>query len=282
VKAKTWVLLVSCPDRAGIVATVANFVAELGGNIITAEQHTDDTTNTFHQRVVFSAPVANEAELISKFAPVATEFQMQHSLKEPEWRPRTAILVSRQTHCLTDLLSRTFSGELPLDVVAVISDYPDAKEFVTKLGYEFICLPVGEDPAQQEAKLHSTLQKLDVELVVLARYMRVLPPEIVSVWRGRMINIHHSFLPAFVGANPYRQAHERGVKVIGATAHYVTEELDAGPIIEQDVVQVSHRDNVDVLARRGRDLETLVLARAVRAHLDHRILISGNHTIVFS
>jgi len=278
----TWVLLVSCPDRPGIVAAVANFVAGLRGNIITAEQHTDDTTNTFHQRVVFSAEALTAAEIDASFSVVAKEFDMKYAVREPEWRPRTAILVSRQTHCLADLLSRAFSGELPIDVIAVISDYTDCQEFVVKLGYEFIYLPVEQDRAAQEARLLATLEELDVELVVLARYMRVLPAEIVNTWREQMINIHHSFLPAFVGANPYRHAHEWGVKVIGATAHYVTEELDAGPIIEQDVVHVSHRDNPDVLARRGRDLETLVLARAVRAHLEHRILVSGNHTIVFS
>lgn len=279
---KTWVLLVACPDRPGIVAAVANFVAANNGNIVTAEQHTDETTGTFHQRVEFTSPIEDSTQIDALFGALAKDFDMTYSIHETDWRPRTAILVSRQTHCLTDLLSRAFTDELPLDVVAVISDYLDCKEFVTKLGYPFIHLPVDEDRTAQEAKLAETLQKLDLDLVVLARYMRVLPPDIVKPWANRMINIHHSFLPAFVGANPYRQAHERGVKVIGATAHYVTEDLDAGPIIEQDVVHVSHRDGPEVLARRGRDLETLVLARAVRAHVEHRLQVAGNHTIVFS
>jgi formyltetrahydrofolate deformylase len=278
----TWVLLVACPDRPGIVAAVANFVAEGGGNIITAEQHTNETTQTFHQRVKFSSPIVEQGQIERLFRPLAEEFAMTFTVHEARWRPRVAILVSKQTHCLTDLLSRTFADELPLEVIAVISDYQDCEDFVTRLGYRFIYLPVGTDRAAQENALAQTLLDLDLDLVILARYMRVLPRVIVDAWHNRMINIHHSFLPAFIGANPYRQAHDRGVKVIGATAHYVTEELDAGPIIEQDVVHVSHRDGPDVLARRGRDLETLVLSRAVRAHVEHRLQVAGNQTIVFS
>lgn len=261
---------------------MAAFVADHGGNIVTAEQHTDQTTGTFHQRVEFTSPMQEPSQIESGFAGLAGKFQMTFSIHENDWRPRTAILASRQTHCLTDLLSRAFTSELPLDVVTVISDYPDCEDFVTKLGYRFIYLPIGQDRAAQERELAKLLLELNLDLVVLARYMRVLPPTIVQAWANRMINIHHSFLPAFAGANPYHQAHERGVKVIGATAHYVTEELDTGPIIEQDVVHVSHRDDPSVLARRGRDLETLVLARAVRAHVEHRLQVAGNHTIVFS
>jgi formyltetrahydrofolate deformylase len=277
-----WVLLVACPDRPGIVAAVAKFVADHGGNIVTAEQHTDETTKTFHQRVEFSSPIRDLAQVKRSFAQLAAEFDMDFSFHESGWQPRTAILASRQTHCLTDLLARAFTGELPIEVVAVISDYPDCADFVRRLGYRFVHLPIDSNRETQEAELSRLLDDLHLDLVVLARYMRVLPPEIVRSWRNRMINIHHSFLPAFVGADPYRQAHERGVKVIGATAHYVTEELDAGPIIEQDVVHVSHRDGPEVLARRGRDLETLVLSRAVRAHVEHRLQVTGNHTIVFS
>lgn len=261
---------------------MANFVADGGGNIITAEQHTNETTQTFHQRVKFSSPVLEKGQIESLFTPLAEEFTMTFTLHEAQWRPRAAILVSKQTHCLTDLLSRTFADEIPLEVVAVISDYQDCEDFVTRLGYRFFYLPVGPDRSAQETALAQTLLDLDLDLVILARYMRVLPRMIVDTWHNRMINIHHSFLPAFIGASPYRQAHDRGVKVIGATAHYVTEELDAGPIIEQDVVHVSHRDSPEVLARRGRDLETLVLARAVRAHVEHRLQVAGNQTIVFS
>ena len=196
-------------------------------------------------------------------------------------RLRTVILASKQPHCLYDLLTRWRTGELATDLVAVIDNHPDHAGICEHLGVPYIHLPVGEDRAQQQAAVLAELRRLEADLVVLARYMQILPAEIVDAFPNRIINIHHSFLPAFVGANPYRQAHDRGVKLIGATAHYVTAELDEGPIIEQEVARVTHRDGVAALTQKGRDLETIVLARAVRAHLDHRVLVHGRKTVVF-
>ena len=281
----TAVLLISCPDRQGIVAAVATWVASIGGNIVHAEQHTDDSDSMFFQRVEFthSQSVALDT-LTNGFAAVAANWNMQFSLNELPRKPRTAILCSKHLHCVADLLARTTYGDLGLDVVAVVSNHEDVSPLATSFGLPFYNVPVTDGPqgrAEQEQTLATLLDALDVDLVVLARYMLVLPPALVLPWKGRMINIHHSFLPAFIGANPYRQAHDRGVKVIGATAHYVSDVLDEGPIIAQDVSAVSHRDNVVDLTRKGRDLETVVLARAVRAHVEHRVLTFGNRTVVF-
>jgi formyltetrahydrofolate deformylase len=239
----------------------------------------------FFQRVEFthSESVALDT-LTNGFAAVAANWNMQFSLNELPRKPRTAILCSKHLHCAADLLARTTYGDLGLDVVAVVSNHEDATPLATSFGLPFYNVPVTDGPqgrAEQEQTLATLLDALDVDLVVLARYMLVLPPALVQSWKGRMINIHHSFLPAFIGANPYRQAHDRGVKVIGATAHYVSDVLDEGPIIAQDVSAVSHRDNVADLTRKGRDLETVVLARAVRAHVEHRVLTFGNRTVVF-
>ena len=281
----TSVLLISCPDQPGIVAAVAGWVAGVGGNIVHAEQHTDHHDGMFFQRVEFThADTVHIDTLQAGFAAVAANWNMDFALNSLPWRPRTAILCSRHLHCVADLLSRTTYGDLGLDVVAVVSNHPDAQPLANAFGHPFMHAPVGDGGnarAEQEQMLSTLLQSLDVDLVILARYMLVLPPAIVSQWSGRMINIHHSFLPAFVGANPYRQAHDRGVKVIGATAHYVSEVLDEGPIIAQDVAHVSHRDDVQDLTRMGRDLETVVLARAVRAHVEHRVLAWNNRTVVF-
>ena len=281
----TSVLLISCPDKPGIVAAVATWVAGVGGNIVHAEQHTDRHDQVFFQRVEFThVDTVSLDTLRAGFAAVAANWGMDFSLDALPWRPRTAILCSRHLHCTADLLSRTTYGDLSLDVAAVVSNHADAQHLATSFGHAFVHVPVPEGPggrAEQEEMLGGLLDSLGVDLVILARYMLVLPPSIVSAWSGRMINIHHSFLPAFVGANPYRQAHDRGVKVIGATAHYVSEVLDEGPIIAQDVAHVSHRDDVQDLTRIGRDLETTVLARAVRAHTEHRVLAWNNRTVVF-
>jgi len=222
-------------------------------------------------------------QLSAAFAPIATKFNMNFSLRALPWNPRTAILVSKTVHCLSDLLTRSRYGDLGLDVAAVVSNHNDSLELVEAFGYRYEHIPVEEGKrAEQEQTVNNLLTSLDVELVVLARYMLVLPPWFAQQWKGKMINIHHSFLPAFIGANPYRQAHDRGVKIIGATAHYVTDDLDEGPILEQDVTRVTHRDDVAELTRRGRDLETVVLARAVRAHVEHRVLIWGNRSVVFN
>jgi formyltetrahydrofolate deformylase len=284
----TAVLLLSCPDQPGVVANVADFVWRNGGNIVHAEQHTDLVDQMFFQRVEFELDgfAFPRDELADVFAPVARRFSMDVRVRFSDERPRLAVLASRAPHCLIDLLSRWRGDELDAEVCLVASNHEDHAELCGFFGVPFHHLPVGgdpaaQDPAAQDRAMQELLASEETDLIVLARYMRVLSPGFVARWPNRIINIHHSFLPAFVGAQPYRQAHERGVKVIGATAHYVTAELDEGPIIAQDVAHVSHRDGVDELTRKGRDLEVVVLARALRAELDHRILPWGNRTVVF-
>jgi formyltetrahydrofolate deformylase len=276
------VLLLCCPDRRGIVARVAGFLHEHGGNIVDADQHTDREHGLFLQRVEVDLPEGTTADdLRAAFAPVADEFGMTWSVHGDE-RPSLAVLVSKQGHCLYDLLGRAAMGELDADISVVISNHPDHADAAERFGVPFRHLPVdpADRPAQQRALL-AALVEADVDLVVLARYMQVLPPDVTAAFEHRIINIHHSFLPAFVGARPYHQAHDRGVKIIGATAHYATAELDQGPIICQDTVAVSHRDDIDRFVRRGRDLEMVVLARAVQLHLEHRVLAYANRTVVF-
>ena len=279
------VLLLSCKDRPGIVASVASWVTSVGGNIVDAQQHTDSHDAMFFQRVRFTPPAAVAlVELEQRFRRVAEELGLRYQFCGLQSRPRTAILVSKPLHCLVDLLGRVQLGDIAIDVQAIVSNHRDAEHVASMHGHRFEYLPVAQGTtgrADQEAGLSALLDSLSVDLVVLARYMLVLPPALVQRWSGRMINIHHSFLPSFVGANPYRQAHDRGVKIIGATAHYVSEVLDEGPIIAQGVAPVSHRDDVEVLTRRGRDLETTVLSQAVRAHIEHRVLVFGNRTVVF-
>jgi formyltetrahydrofolate deformylase len=251
-----------------------------------AEQHTDVSDTMFFQRVEFTHDGSQSLEQLSSgFDAVAQQFQMTYVLRTLPWRPRTAILSSKAVHCVADLLTRSKYGDLGLDITAVISNHDDHRELVEAFDYRFEHIPVASNNAaareEQEKQVDALLDELDVDLVILARYMLILPPWFAQKWSGRMINIHHSFLPAFIGANPYRQAHDRGVKIIGATAHYVTDDLDEGPIIEQDVAHVSHRDGVADLTSRGRDLETVVLARAVRAHVEHRVLVWNNRTVVF-
>lgn len=263
---------------------MAEFIASHNGNIVHAEQHTDDVEHVFFQRVEFELEGfdVGRDDILSAFAPVARRFDMSVDLRFSDVRPRVALLASKQPHCLFDLLTRWRSGELPADIVGVIDNHPDHADLVEHMGVPYHHLPVtpgGKD--DQETRLLDTLASLDVDVVVLARYMQILSPRVVDAYRSRIINIHHSFLPAFIGANPYRQAHDRGVKLIGATAHYVTEELDEGPILDQEVTRVTHRDSVAELTRKGRDLETIVLARAVRAHLEHRVLVYGRKTVVF-
>lgn len=280
----TAVLLLSCPDQRGVVAAVADFIAQHGGNIVHAEQHTDDVEKVFFQRVEFELEgfgLARE-EIRNAFAPVAARYSMTVDLEFTDTLPRVGILASKQSHCLFDLLSRWRSGELPAEIVVVIDNHPDHADLVRHMGVPYVHLPVTAETKQaQESAVLEQLRDHSVDLVVLARYMQILSPRVVDAYRSRIINIHHSFLPAFIGANPYRQAHDRGVKIIGATAHYVTEDLDEGPILDQEVARVSHRDSVADLTRKGRDLETIVLARAVRAHLEHRVLVYGRKTVVF-
>jgi formyltetrahydrofolate deformylase len=274
-------LLLKCSDRPGIVATVGQFVADAGGNIVEADQHSDPEAGLFLQRVEFDVESRRE-DLADAFTPIAEQFSMEWSLHDLGVRPRVAILVSRQGHCLGDLLVRFALDELPGRVVLVASNHETHVHLVSKFGLPFHVLPVHEgDRDAQERSLGELLETNEPDLVVLARYMRILPPWLVERWTGRTINIHHSFLPSFAGARPYAQAHERGVKVIGATAHYVTPALDEGPIIAQQVLPVSHRDDPGRLERRGRDLEAVVLAEAVRLHLEHRVIVYGRRTAVF-
>jgi formyltetrahydrofolate deformylase len=278
----TGVLLLSCPDQPGLVHAVADFVLTARGNIVHAEQHIDVESGVFFQRVEFDAPGLDAESLARSFAPMAERFSMTVQARMSADRPRIALLASTQPHCLTDLLARWRSGELPADVAVVVSNHPDHAALAAFHGVPFHHLPVtAENRATQEQEVLDVLAAEGVELVVLARYMQVLGPQILDAYRSRIINIHHSFLPAFIGARPYHQAQHRGVKLIGATAHYATAELDEGPIITQDVTAVSHRDSVQDMIRKGRDLETVVLARAVRAHVEHRTLVYGNKTIVF-
>jgi formyltetrahydrofolate deformylase len=281
----TAVLLLSCPDQRGIVAAVANFVAGYNGNIVHADQHVDlapDGRPVFFQRIEFELADfgLRREEIGTAFEPVAERFGMRVEVRFTDELIPTAIMASRQPHCLADLLVRWSSGELDCDLRVVVANHPDHAELCAGLGVPYVHHPV-DGAVDQEGAVLATLAEHGVELVVLARYMRILSSRAIAAYPNRIINIHHSFLPAFAGANPYRQAHDRGVKLIGATAHYATEDLDEGPIIDQETVRVSHRDDVARLTRTGRDLETIVLARAVRAHLEHRVLVYGRKTIVF-
>ncbi|HXS33503.1 MAG TPA: formyltetrahydrofolate deformylase [Solirubrobacterales bacterium] len=274
-------LLLACPDRPGLIAAVSGFLAEAGLNIIDADQHSSNEGRFFMRMVFDAGPESERERLRQRFErELAVPFEMDFRFAESSERKRVAIMVSREDHCLSDLLWRWRSGELGAEVVAVISNHPDHAAQVESLGLPFHHVPVDPDARNQaEARVLKLLAGID--LLVLARYMQVLSPGFLRRLDAPAINIHHSFLPAFVGADPYRRAHERGVKLIGATAHYVTEELDAGPIIDQDVTRVSHRDEVGDLKRIGRDIERLVLARAVSAHIDDRVLPDGARTIVF-
>ena len=280
----TAVLLLSCPDQKGLVAAVSDFLYRNDGNIIHADQHTDQAEGVFLQRVEWElAGFAVPREEIGRgFQPIAERFGMTWSLRFSDYLPRIAIFVSQLPHCLYDLLARWRMGEFRAEVPLVISNHPDHQPTARDFGVAYHCFPITpETKAAQEERIRELLEEQRIDLIVLARYMQVLTDDLVRRYPKRIINIHHSFLPAFAGARPYHQAHQRGVKIIGATAHYVTPELDQGPIIEQDVARVSHRDSVPDLVRKGRDLEKVVLARAVDLHLRNRIVVYGNKTVVF-
>ena len=277
-------LLVVCPDRKGIVAFLAQVLFGHGANIIDSDQHSDPVAGMFFQRIRFdlSTLTTDRLALENKLRDVGEKFSMTWRISYGARVRRIALLVSKQDHCLYDLLIRHRSGELPCDVAMVISNHPNAAPIARHFDVPFHHLPVTPDTrAQQEAAVAELIEMSNVDLVVLARYMQILSPELVARFPMQIINIHHSFLPAFVGANPYRQAFEKGVKLIGATSHYVTAELDQGPIIEQETIRVSHRDSVDDLVRKGRDLEKTVLANAVRWHLQDRVLPYAGKTVVF-
>ena len=281
----TATLLVCCPDRKGLVAALAQVLYGHGANILDADQHTDPVAGQFFQRIKFdmSQLHTDRRSLETAIAEVAERFSMSWRLCDRKHRYKTAVFVSKYDHCLYDLLLRQQSGELATDIPLIVSNHPDLERVADQFGIPFHHIPITKDTkAEQEARTLELLNDAGIDLVVLARYMQILTDDFLNAFTGQVINIHHSFLPAFMGSKPYHRAFERGVKLIGATAHYATAELDEGPIIEQDVVRCSHRDSVQDLVRKGRDLEKVVLARAVRLHLDDRILVYDNKTVVFS
>lgn len=290
------VLLIDCPDQKGLVARVSGLLYDQGANILHADQHQDHALGLFFMRVEWTldgpsqipgSASASEAEdsiaaFTHAFAPLAQQLQMRWQLHLPRQRPRVALFCSQYLHCIADLLHRASAGELACEIAVIVSNHREVEKLAAYHGIRFEYIPV--TPAtrvEAEAKQLALLQSLNIELVVLARYMQILTDSFVAHFPAKIINVHHSFLPAFIGARPYHAAHARGVKLIGATSHYVTAVLDDGPIIEQDVARISHRDQVEDLIARGRDLERIVLSRAVRWHLEHRILCYGNKTVVF-
>jgi formyltetrahydrofolate deformylase len=278
------ILLISCPDRKGEVATIADFIYRHNGNILHADEHGDEESGLFLMRVEFD-PKDFDIDLADfgrHFSPLAEGFAMKWRLAQSSQRQRMMILVSKYDHCLVDLLYRHKSGELACEIPLIVSNHFDNQAIADFYHIPYAVVPVAKDnKCAAEATIHGLIEKHRPDFIVLARYMQILSNDFVNRYPQRIINIHHSFLPAFVGARPYHQAFERGVKIIGATSHYVTEVLDDGPIIEQDVVRVSHRDTVEDLVRKGRDLEKVVLSRAVRWHVENRVLLYGNKTVVF-
>ncbi|MBB3188930.1 formyltetrahydrofolate deformylase [Halomonas cerina] len=278
-------LVISCPDRVGIVARVSGFIAGHGGSITEASQHSDLATGRFFMRyeILADSLGMGAGELREAFAPLAREFDMTWSLHDTRERRRVVLMVSRETHCLVDLLYRWTAGELDCEIAAVISNHDDMRGLAEWHDIPYHHVPVIPDTKPQAfAQVEQLVDVTGADCIVLARYMQILPPALCERYAGQVINIHHSFLPSFAGAKPYHQAYQRGVKLIGATCHYVTEELDAGPIIEQDIHRVSHCHTPDDLVRFGRDVEKAVLARGLRWHLEDRVLIHGNKTVVFA
>lgn len=281
----TATLLISCPDQKGISAAIANFLFTYNANIVHADQHQDNTENLFLMRVEWDLTdfTLDMKSFAPAFQPIADRFQMSWKVALSSERPKVAIFVSKYDHCLVDLLSRYRGGELHCEIPLIISNHEDCRALSEFHGIPYHVVPVNKDnKAAAERQQRDLLEAAGVDLIVLARYMQVLSHEFTAAYPQRVINIHHSFLPAFDGAKPYHRAFARGVKLIGATSHYVTEVLDDGPIIEQDVVRISHRDDVDDLIRHGRDLEKIILSRAVRWHLENRVLVYSNKTVIFS
>ena len=280
----TAVLLISCPDQKGITAAVTNFVYQHDGNILHADQHIDGQSNTFFMRIEWALDgfVLAREQIREAFAPTAGRFGMCWELSFSDQRPRMAVFVSRHLHCLQDVLLRHKAGQFACEIPLVISNHPDGRAFAELFGVEYREFVItSENKAEQEQRQIALLRERGIDLIFLARYHQILSPAFVGAFAQRIINVHHSFLPAFVGKNPYAQAYEKGVKIIGATSHYVTEQLDQGPIIEQDTVRISHRESLDDLVRKGQDLEKMVSSRAIRWHLERRILCYANKTVVF-
>lgn len=280
----TATLLINCPDRKGLVAAIADFLYQHEANILHADQHQDAENNLFLMRVEWDLNGfgISANDFAKHFAPIAQRFDMQWQLKLSQKRVRVVIMVSQYDHCLADLLHRHQSGELNCEIAMVISNHNDTERLAEFYGIPFHLIEVTkETKSEAETRQFALFDAHQIDLIVLARYMQILSPEFVKRYPQRIINIHHSFLPAFIGAKPYHRAFERGVKLIGATSHYVTEVLDEGPIIEQDIARISHRDQVEDLIQKGRDLERIVLSRAVRWHIESRILVYANKTVVF-
>ena len=279
---EAYILTLSCPDRPGIVHAVSGFLLERGGNIEEAAQYNDHDTGLFFMRVRFACGQLTQDDLRTQLRMFAEGFQMQWKLHDSAQPMKTVIFVSKEGHCLNDLLFRWKSGLLPLDIRAIISNHREFYQLAASYNVPFHHIPMtAATKAQSEARQFEVIEAEGAELVVLARYMQILSDDLCRKLSGRAINIHHSFLPSFKGARPYYQAHDRGVKLIGATAHYVTADLDEGPIIEQDVARVDHSYTVETLTATGRDTESMVLARAVKWHSEHRVLINGHKTVIF-
>lgn len=280
----TFCLVASCPDAVGIVAAVTQFIAENGGSLTESNQHTDVAEGWFYMRNVISASSLSIDidEFREKFKAVADKFKMKWYVRDSKKRQKLILLASHASHCLADLLYRWHSGELHCDIPCVISNHENLRSMVEWHGIPFHYVPVPKENKQESfEKMNSILERHDAETIVLARYMQILPPNLCKQYAGQLINIHHSFLPSFIGANPYQKAYDRGVKLIGATSHYVTEDLDEGPIIDQDVIRVNHSCEKDDMVRLGRDVEKSVLSRGVRYHLEDRVIVRGNKTVVF-
>ena len=282
----TGTLLLSCPDQRGLVARIAHFIFAHGGNIIDLDEHVDTNEGLFFLRVSWNMTgfALSGDEVSNEFQPMAEEFQAQWTIKlsRTQDRRRLAIFVSKYDHCLQEILWRHELGEFQADISLIVSNHTDLKSLADLHHVPFHVFPINkENKLEQEQKELSLLKNENIDTVILARYMQVLSPTFVAEYPNNVVNIHHSFLPAFAGGNPYKQAYERGVKIIGATSHYVTDNLDEGPIIEQDIIRISHKDTLADLIRKGRDLERMVLARALRLHLQDRILVYGNKTVVF-
>lgn len=281
----TAVLLLHCPDKQGIIAAVTEFININKGNIIYLDQHVDKAEKVFFMRVEwelenFLIPRDKVKEYFDTL--LAKKYQMDFEIYFHAQKPRMALFVSKQAHCLYDLLAHYEAGDWNVEIPLIISNHPDMEHVAQKFGIPYYCLPITkENKAEQEAKEMELLRKHNITFLVLARYMQIITPAMIEAYPNKIINIHHSFLPAFVGAKPYHAAFERGVKIIGATSHYVTEELDAGPIIKQDVARISHKDSIENLIRKGQDLEKVVLSRAVEKHIERKILVYKNKTIVF-
>lgn len=279
------ILTAQCPDRPGLVAAISNWIMQNGGNILQLDQHVDPVSQQFFIRVQWALETFNiprDQIVVRCLRDLATDLDLDYRISYSDERPRMAIFVTHLAHCLWDILARCESGELAVDVPVIISNHESLRPVAERFGIPYVCLPVTPDnKSAQEARQLEILREHAVDFVVLARYMQVLSDNMVQQYPNRIINIHHSFLPAFAGAKPYHRAYERGVKLIGATAHYVTGELDEGPIIEQDTSHVSHRDTVDDLTRLGRDLEKIVLSRALFRHVHHQVLVHGRRTVVF-